>query len=52
MICHQNEIEEENEKEKEKEVILKNLDNFDNNNMSNEDKRRELRSKNEKIRKI
>ena len=52
MICHQNEMDEESDekKEKEKEIILKNIDEIDNKEI--DDKRREIRTKNEKIKKL
>ena len=51
MICHQNEIENEEEKmEKEKELELKGINDLE--NKENEDKRREVRSKNDKIRRL
>ena len=50
MICHQDEIENEDKMEKEKEVELKGINEFY--NKENEEKRKEARSKNVKIRRL
>ena len=51
MICHQNEIENEEEKmEKEREVVLKDINDIA--NIENEQRKREFKNKNDKIKRL